>query len=365
MLYPNLVLPGPHGSSCDLQVLCQVDCCSYLELRTKHKELGKIHQKYSRCCEGRVEELGFWLLNSLCWPMEEHQATRLRICRCWMFIHATQAKAWCWNLSHAASKVGSLKFANGSTIRTQSCKYQTDVKVDLKLYKFTAFKAFKDKEMNHSGTRMVLEYCGNHQCSNLCRTWWLFLSTVATTSRNQGSTSPPATERSSNSKICQAVDALMLFPSQIPTGYIYIYTQIFQNCHGTLLQVAFPIKRLERLWQEKRKMCEDRKTTFSILFCDVQTADAFKESILDGSGFEYLCKHPRIASFPTWPSSCSKSVQVRLESGCFSFFLAWWFGYGCSLEGEKDSPNSLKWTPINQYQQQSGYLDLHYHKNIQ
>lgn len=133
-------------------------------------------------------------------------------------------------------------------------------------------------------------------------------------------------------------------------------TQIFQNCHGSLLEVAFPIKRLERLWQEKRKMCEDRKTTSSILFCDVQTADAFKESILDGSGFEYLCKHPRIASFPTWPSSCSKSVQVRLESGCFSFFLAWWFGYGCSLEGEKDSPNSLKWTPINQYQQQSWYI---------
>ena len=103
-------------------------------------------------------------------------------------------------------------------------------------------------------------------------------------------------------------------------------------------------------------MCEDRKTTSSILFCDVQTADAFKESILDGSGFEYLCKHPRIASFPTWPSSCSKSVQGRLESGCFSFFLAWWFGYGCSLEGEKDSPNSLRWTPINQYQQQSWYI---------
>ena len=215
--------------------------------------------KYSRCCEGRVEELCFWLLNSLCWPMEEHQATRLRICRCWMFIHATQAKAWCWNLSHAASKVGSLKFANGSTIRTQSCKYQTDVKVDLKLYKFTAFKAFKDKEMNHSGTRMVLEYCGNHQCSNLCRTWWLFLSTVATTSRNQGSTSPPATERSSNSKICQAVDALMLFPSQIPTRYIYIYTQIFQNCHGSLLEAAFPIKRLERLWQEKRRYAKIEK----------------------------------------------------------------------------------------------------------
>lgn len=320
--------------------------------------------KYSRCCEGRVEELCFWLLNSLCWPMEEHQATRLRICRCWMFIHATQAKAWCWNLSHAASKVGSLKFANGSTIRTQSCKYQTDVKVDLKLYKFTAFKAFKDKEMNHSGTRMVLEYCGNHQCSNLCRTWWLFLSTVATTSRNQGSTSPPATERSSNSKICQAVDALMLFPSQIPTRYIYIYSNIPKLPWFTFGS-SFSNQEIGTIVAGEKKICKDRKTTSSFLFCDVQTADAFKESILDGSGFEYLWKHPRISAFPTWPSSCSKSVQVRLESGCFSFFLAWWFGYGCSLEGEKDSPNSLKWTPINQYQQQSGYLDLHYHKNIQ
>ena len=151
MLYPNLVLPGPHGSSCDLQVLCQVDCCSYLELRTKHNELGKIHQNTPGLAKAGLKNcaFGFWTLFADQW----RSTTRLRICRCWMFIQATRAKAWCWNLSHAAS-VGSLKFANGSTIRTQSCKYQTDVKVDLKLYKFTAFKALKDKEMNHSGTRM-------------------------------------------------------------------------------------------------------------------------------------------------------------------------------------------------------------------
>lgn len=186
--------------------------------------------------------------------MEEHQATRLRICRCWMFIQATQAKAWCWNHSHAASKVGSLKFANGSTIRTQSCKYQTDVKVDLKLYKFTAFKAFKDKEMNYSGTRMVLEYCGNHQCSNLCWTWWLFLSTVATTSRNQGSTSPPATERSSNSKICQAVDVLMLFPSQIPTRYSNI-----PKLPWYTFASSFSNQEIGTIVAGEKKICEDRK----------------------------------------------------------------------------------------------------------
>lgn len=40
---------------------------------------------------------------------------------------------------------------------------------------------------------------------------------------------------------------------------IYIYTQIFQNCHGSLLEVAFPIKRLERLWQEKRRYAKIEK----------------------------------------------------------------------------------------------------------
>lgn len=108
--------------------------------------------------------------------------------------------------------------------------------------------------MNYSGTRMVLEYCGNHQCSNLCWTWWLFLSTVATTSRNQGSTSPPATERSSNSKICQAVDVLMLFPSQIPTRYSNI-----PKLPWYTFASSFSNQEIGTIVAGEKKICEDRK----------------------------------------------------------------------------------------------------------